>query len=436
MQDISLHVPESTNSAAGFSDLHNRIRRLQRRLDVDTASIADSSLDGSSLTQTEHHFALKRFLLDTETVFDDVPESSERNTPAPLGEESEETTFAQTLLTNLSLQPPSELAADSDRFPLPRKENTAPFLQHKLSASSQTLTETPFQNLIELGADSGKSLSQEEEQIVPYPQHTAPFQEPYELSVENDKNLSQGKEDVALHPRSTLFDTLETLASPSRQERIDLGANSGRSISLEKMLRLADPKLLETRAAQDNILGSQVCFSNGACIIPEIVAAVEGFEPSVKDLELSSLSFLEFYTFIGGDSRVPVSQIRSAHLYGIQSHFLTVPCLPGDTQFFEAVYDFEARRLSDLSFKRGDIIRKDQQTYQHWAQGSLGKRTGLYPENHVRPCSFRSLQSCILSSALKGRPLINEMSSRHLFTASGRLRCTKPSVYFSLIVCF
>ena len=47
---MSLHVPISTNNAANFSDLHNRIRNLQRRLDVDTASIADSSLDGSSVT--------------------------------------------------------------------------------------------------------------------------------------------------------------------------------------------------------------------------------------------------------------------------------------------------------------------------------------------------------------------------------------------------
>ena len=382
------------------------------------------------VTQTEHHFALKRFLLDNETVFDDVPENPEMQSPAPKEEE------AQTLLTNLSLQRPSELGANSDRFPSPGKENPAPSHQYKPPASSRTLAHPPLQDLDEIDVASEKSFSQVDEQVVPYFRYVPPLQGPSEISAENNKNPLKGAKNIALYPQSTLSNTSETLNSPSVQELIDLGTNSGRSTLLEKMLRLAGQGLLETPGPQDKNASSQVCSSKGGCITPEIVAAVEDFEPSVKDMELSSLSFLDFYTFIGGDSQIPVPPIRSAHLYGFQAHCLTVPCPPGDTDFFEAVRDFRPRRFGDLSFKRGDIIRKDQQKYRHWAQGSLGKRTGLYSEDHVQPCSFRSLQSCILSSALRGQPLINEITTKHLFAASGGLDCTKLFVWLTLIVCF
>ena len=330
-----------------------------------------------------------------------------------------------TLFSNLSHQNPSELAADSDPFHSPEKENPAPSYQYKLSASSQTLTNPPLQGLSELSADSDKKVLQADEKVVPFHRYTPPTQGPSELSADNEKNLLQGKGNLALHTQSTVSSTSETLNSPSPQELIDLGMNSGRNISLEKMLRLRDQEVLETLGPKDNNLGFQIC-SKGGCIIPEIVAAVGDFEPYVKD-----------YNVIGDSSQISVSVLRSVHLYGVQAHCLTVPCLPGDTRFFEALYDFEARRLSDLSFRRGDIIRKDRQTYKHWAQGTLGKRTGLYPENHVRPCSFQSLQSCRLYNALRGQSLVNKVASRNLLIcASSKLHFTKTSVHGTLIVCF
>ena len=58
----------------GFSDLQVRIKKLQDKIDVDDASIADSSMGRSSVIQTDCNFALKRFLLDTETLVAQEPE--------------------------------------------------------------------------------------------------------------------------------------------------------------------------------------------------------------------------------------------------------------------------------------------------------------------------------------------------------------------------
>ena len=227
-----------------------------------------------------------------------------------------------------------------------------------------------------------------------------PLQGPSEPSADSDKKLSQADEILVPSHRYT----------PLIQGRGEPSADN------DKMLRLADQEVLETLGSKDNNPCSQVC-STGGCIIPEIVAAVEEFKPSVN-----------FYTVIRDPSKMLVSTMRSAHLYGFQAHCLTVPCKPGDTQFFEATHDYEAQLSSILSFGRGDIIRKHRQISTSWAQGSLGKRTGQYPKGYVRPCTFQSPQSCILSSALRGPPLINEVTSKYLFAASGRLHCTKRFV--------
>ena len=59
-----------------MSELRIRTKRVQRRIDLDLASIVDSSAEGSFSMHTEYGFALKRFLLSTETVFEDEDTTS------------------------------------------------------------------------------------------------------------------------------------------------------------------------------------------------------------------------------------------------------------------------------------------------------------------------------------------------------------------------
>ena len=52
------------------------MKQLQQRVDLDNASLAADSAEGSSVVQTEYNFTLKRFLLDTESVVDKASEAS------------------------------------------------------------------------------------------------------------------------------------------------------------------------------------------------------------------------------------------------------------------------------------------------------------------------------------------------------------------------
>lgn len=59
------------NTTSGFQDVRHRIRKLRQQLNAGDDSIEVSSSSGSMTAQTDYNFALKRFLLDVESVVDE-----------------------------------------------------------------------------------------------------------------------------------------------------------------------------------------------------------------------------------------------------------------------------------------------------------------------------------------------------------------------------
>ena len=86
VHDVRWLTSHRTNNVAGFSDLHFRLQQLQQRVDIDNASVAVNSAEGSSVVQTDYNFALKRFLLDTESVFDEALEASPQENLASMSQ--------------------------------------------------------------------------------------------------------------------------------------------------------------------------------------------------------------------------------------------------------------------------------------------------------------------------------------------------------------
>jgi SH3 domain len=60
-------IPSAT-STTGFAKVREEIRGLQRKLDDDCNTIADSSFAGSDATGTDYGYALKRFLFESESI--------------------------------------------------------------------------------------------------------------------------------------------------------------------------------------------------------------------------------------------------------------------------------------------------------------------------------------------------------------------------------
>lgn len=67
----------------------------------------------------------------------------------------------------------------------------------------------------------------------------------------------------------------------------------------------------------------------------------------------------------------------------------TIELLPNCNILFQclvqAVYDFTPQEAGELEFKRGDVITVTDRTDQHWWQGEIGTRKGLFPVTYVTP---------------------------------------------------
>ncbi|KAG5882257.1 hypothetical protein JTB14_014954 [Gonioctena quinquepunctata] len=51
----------------------------------------------------------------------------------------------------------------------------------------------------------------------------------------------------------------------------------------------------------------------------------------------------------------------------------------------QALYDFTPQEVGELEFKRGDVITVTDSSDQHWWQGEIGHRKGLFPATYVTP---------------------------------------------------
>ncbi|KAG8531748.1 uncharacterized protein KY384_003380 [Bacidia gigantensis] len=71
-----------TNNVAVSSELsevHTRIRKMQHKIDIDRASIADSSIYGSESGLSDHHYALRTFLMEAETTLTEIPDNASKH---------------------------------------------------------------------------------------------------------------------------------------------------------------------------------------------------------------------------------------------------------------------------------------------------------------------------------------------------------------------
>lgn len=51
---------------------------------------------------------------------------------------------------------------------------------------------------------------------------------------------------------------------------------------------------------------------------------------------------------------------------------------------FVALYTYESPQSGDLTFKEGDVILVSKRDGEWW-NGSIGNRTGVFPNNYVKP---------------------------------------------------
>ncbi|CAO3635299.1 unnamed protein product [Cunninghamella blakesleeana] len=56
-----------------------------------------------------------------------------------------------------------------------------------------------------------------------------------------------------------------------------------------------------------------------------------------------------------------------------------------NTEFVEALYDFNGANPEDLSFRQGDVIEIKEKVNADWWRGVLNGRSGLFPSNYVKP---------------------------------------------------
>lgn len=51
----------------------------------------------------------------------------------------------------------------------------------------------------------------------------------------------------------------------------------------------------------------------------------------------------------------------------------------------QALYDFVPQESGELDFRRGDVITVTDRTDEHWWNGEIGNRKGLFPATYVTP---------------------------------------------------
>lgn len=59
----------------------------------------------------------------------------------------------------------------------------------------------------------------------------------------------------------------------------------------------------------------------------------------------------------------------------------------GDTEYVEALYDFNAEIAGEMSISRGDIIQVTKKIDDGWWEGLCDGRLGMFPANYVRPAA-------------------------------------------------
>jgi son of sevenless-like protein len=110
-------------------------------------------------------------------------------------------------------------------------------------------------------------------------------------------------------------------------------------------------------------------------------------------------------------------------MHGISNSFSNPPIMSNDvgqtqasedqyisTFFCRALYDYQARDASSLSFHKNDIIEVLTQLESGWWDGLLGDERGWFPSNYVSPLSDEEVESALSGSeySLQHPPTSNE----------------------------
>jgi son of sevenless len=74
------------------------------------------------------------------------------------------------------------------------------------------------------------------------------------------------------------------------------------------------------------------------------------------------------------------------------------------TFFCRALYDYQARDASSLSFHKNDIIEVLTQLESGWWDGLLGDERGWFPSNYVTPISDEEAEAALFGSEYSAQP--------------------------------
>lgn len=82
---------------------------------------------------------------------------------------------------------------------------------------------------------------------------------------------------------------------------------------------------------------------------------------------------------------------------GFQNNLQDHSIVPEQTQYLSAVfcralYDYESRDASSLSFRKGDVIEVLTQLDSGWWDGLLHNERGWFPSNYVAPVSEQEIE--------------------------------------------
>ena len=72
--------------------------------------------------------------------------------------------------------------------------------------------------------------------------------------------------------------------------------------------------------------------------------------------------------------------------YTLRPYHFTLPIVGTALPLLvQAIYDFTPQESGELEFRRGDVITVTDNTDQHWWEGELCARRGLFPATYVTP---------------------------------------------------
>ena len=435
------HAFCSKTNETNFTDIRTRIKKVQDRVDIDNASIADSSRDGSSAAQTEYNYALKRFLLGTEVTVMDMSEHHHEHSldgvharnlvEPPDGPSSSvfENSWAWPPLSlplipyeltqngskavvemsgdGSSAQPPIKSAF---RSPTLQPAQIAGVRSNNVSPSNVQSFGMIYQETIEtvesLGASPWKLTEEKAEQIAGR-ERTSPRIEPTGTAQSSEKMVTFDSKDQEVKD-----------IKPSEKPKFDEKHPDKESLPMyNKKIGQKEPE------DQPNLSKTVQQVSNQA------ISENKTTGDTRDKCEFGCLLQPLFRAF-----QVPEFDHSSyPHVYGFGAVVLTSPAQTQQhSNYVVAEANYCPEKDDELEFRRGDVIRRMDRgdklrAETFWFVGCLGARLGWVRENLVRNCLFETdeRQSYFRICIFK-KYFLSENASMRILKSYGR---SKKSAY-------